>query len=53
MRYQVVQKPDFAAVRVAFDQPGEALVAEAAAMLARDTGVSMETGYPFRPARQE
>jgi uncharacterized protein (TIGR00266 family) len=43
MRHQLVQKPDFAALRVAFDHPGEELVVESAAMLARDSGVTMET----------
>jgi uncharacterized protein (TIGR00266 family) len=44
MRYEVRQKPDFAAVRVAFDQPGEELVVESAAMLGRDSAVRLETG---------
>jgi uncharacterized protein (TIGR00266 family) len=43
MRYQILQKPDFSAVRVAFEQPGEQLVVESAGMLARDTAVQMET----------
>jgi uncharacterized protein (TIGR00266 family) len=43
MRYQLAQKPDFAAVRVAFDQPGEQMVVESAGMIARDSGVQMET----------
>ncbi|HEV8245680.1 MAG TPA: TIGR00266 family protein [Polyangiaceae bacterium] len=43
MRYQIVQKPDFSAVRVHFDQPGEQMVAESAAMLGRDTAVDMKT----------
>jgi uncharacterized protein (TIGR00266 family) len=43
MRYQILQKPDFSTVRVAFDQPGEQLVVESSAMLARDTAVQMET----------
>lgn len=43
MRYQLVQKPDFAAVRVAFEQPGEQIIVEAAGMVARDTAVQMET----------
>lgn len=43
MRHQIVQKPDFAAVRVGFDQPGEALVVESAAMMARDSAVTLET----------
>jgi uncharacterized protein (TIGR00266 family) len=43
MQYQILQKPDFAAVRVAFNQPGEAIVAESAAMVARDSAVDMKT----------
>jgi uncharacterized protein (TIGR00266 family) len=43
MQYQIVQKPDFSAVRVAFDQPGEELVTESAAMVARDTDLKMTT----------
>jgi uncharacterized protein (TIGR00266 family) len=43
MRYQILQKPDFSTVRVGFDQPGEQLVVESAAMLARDTAIQMET----------
>jgi uncharacterized protein (TIGR00266 family) len=43
MRYQILQKPDFSTVRVGFDQPGEQLVVESAAMLARDTALQMET----------
>jgi uncharacterized protein (TIGR00266 family) len=43
MRYHLAQKPDFAAVRVAFDQPGEQMVVESAGMIARDSGVQMET----------
>lgn len=45
MRYELRQKPDFAAVRVAFDAPGEELVVESAAMLGRDVGIRMETGF--------
>jgi len=44
MRYELRQKPDFAAVRVAFEQPGEELVVESAAMLGRDSAVRLETG---------
>lgn len=43
MQYQIVQKPDFSAVRVAFDQPGEQLVTESASMVARDTDMKMTT----------
>ena len=45
MRYELRQKPDFAAVRVLFDQPGEELVVESAAMLGRDSAVRLETGF--------
>lgn len=43
MRHEIVQKPDFAAVKVTFDTAGEQLLVESAAMLARDTGVAMQT----------
>jgi uncharacterized protein (TIGR00266 family) len=43
MRYQMVQKPDFSAVRLQFDQPGEQIVAESAAMMGRDTAMDMKT----------
>jgi uncharacterized protein (AIM24 family) len=45
MRHAFVQEPDFAAVRVEFEPPGEEVVVEAPAMLARDAGVRMETGF--------
>jgi uncharacterized protein (TIGR00266 family) len=43
VQYQIVQKPDFSSVRVAFDQVGEELVTESAAMVARDTDLRMVT----------
>jgi uncharacterized protein (TIGR00266 family) len=43
VQYQILQKPDFSCVRVAFDQPGEELVTESAAMVARDTELRMVT----------
>jgi uncharacterized protein (TIGR00266 family) len=43
MRYDLVDKPDFGAVRVTFDQPGEQMLVESAAMMARDSGVDMKT----------
>ncbi len=43
MRYQVKQSPSFAIAEVTFDQPGEQIVVEAAAMVAKDTGVEMKT----------
>ena len=45
MRHEIVQKPDFSAVRIAFEREGEALVTESAAMIARDTAVRMETRF--------
>lgn len=43
MQSEIKYNPDFAAVRIQFDQPGEQLVTESGAMVARDTGVTMET----------
>jgi len=43
MRYELLDKPDFAMVRVTFDQPGEKMVVESAAMVARSTAMAMET----------
>ncbi len=43
MQHQIMQKPDFAAVRITFEQPGEQLLVESAAMLARDSAMTMQT----------
>ncbi|MEM1030811.1 MAG: TIGR00266 family protein [Myxococcota bacterium] len=43
MHAEVKHNPDFAAVQIQFHQPGEQVVAEAGAMVARDTAVQMET----------
>lgn len=43
MRYEMLDKPDFAMVKVTFDAPGEQMVVESAAMVARSSGMSMET----------
>lgn len=43
MQYEVRQKPDFGIVRVMFDAPGEQLLVESAAMVARDTAMEMKT----------
>jgi uncharacterized protein (TIGR00266 family) len=45
VQYQIVQKPDFSSVRIAFDQAGEELVTESAAMVARDTDLRMVTAF--------
>lgn len=43
MRYEMLDKPDFGVVRVTFDQPGEQMLVEASAMVAKDTAVDMKT----------
>lgn len=43
MQCEIRHNPDFAVLRVQFDQPGEQLVAESGAMVARDTAVQMQT----------
>jgi len=43
MRYEMIDKPDFAMVKVTFDQPGEKMVVESAAMVARSSAMTMET----------
>jgi uncharacterized protein (TIGR00266 family) len=43
MQYEIRQKPNFSIARVQFEQPGEQLVAESAAMVAKDSGVEMKT----------
>ena len=43
MRYDLLEKPDFTMVQVTFDAPGEQMVCESAAMVARDSGIDMKT----------
>ncbi len=43
MQYEIRQRPNFSIARIQFDQPGEEMVVEASAMVARDDGVEMET----------
>ncbi len=43
MRYELLDKPDFSMVKVTFDAPGEKMVLESAAMVARSSGMTMET----------
>jgi uncharacterized protein (TIGR00266 family) len=43
MRYEMLDKPDFGVVRVTFDQPGEQMLVESSAMVARDSAVDMKT----------
>lgn len=43
MRHEIRHNPDFGTVQVVFDQPGEQLITESGAMVARDTGIEMKT----------
>lgn len=43
MRYDLLDKPDFGLVRVGFEQPGEQMIVESQAMVARDGGIEMKT----------
>lgn len=43
MRHAILQKPDFGLLRIEFEAPGESVVAESGAMVARATGVQMKT----------
>ena len=43
MQYEIRQKPNFSIARIMFDQAGEELVVESAAMVAKDTAVDMKT----------
>lgn len=43
MRYEILDQPDFSIVRVMFDQAGEQMLCESSAMVAKDTGVQMQT----------
>ncbi|GAB5544033.1 MAG: TIGR00266 family protein [Sandaracinaceae bacterium] len=43
MRYEMKDKPDFTMVKFTFDQPGEQVVVESAAMVARSSSMRMET----------
>jgi uncharacterized protein (TIGR00266 family) len=43
MQHQIFHNPDFGVLRIQFDAPGEVVVAESGAMVARDTSVDMKT----------
>jgi uncharacterized protein (TIGR00266 family) len=56
MKYELLQKPDFTMVRVEFDQGGEQLLAESAAMVAKDASIDMKTqmqGGVFAAAKRK
>jgi uncharacterized protein (TIGR00266 family) len=43
MRHEIKHNPDFGTVQVTFEQPGEQLLTESGAMVARDTAIEMKT----------
>ncbi len=43
MQHQLLEKPDFTMVQVAFDAPGEQMICESGAMVARDSAMEMKT----------
>ena len=43
MRAEIAHNPDFGLLRIMFESQGEQIVAEAGAMVARDTAIDMKT----------
>ena len=43
MQFQLLEKPDFTMVQIGFDAPGEEMICESGAMVARDSGMQMKT----------
>lgn len=43
MQSEIRHNPDFGLIRVTFDQPGEQVISESGAMVARDTAMDMKT----------
>ena len=43
MRHQILHNPDFGVIQIHFDQPGEQVISESGAMVARDTAIEMKT----------
>lgn len=43
MKHEILDRPDYGMARITFEAPGESLVVESGAMVARDAGVSMKT----------
>lgn len=43
MQHQILEKPDFSMVQIQFDAPGEQMICESGAMVARDSGMEMKT----------
>ena len=43
MQFQLLEKPDFTMVQIGFDAPGEQMICESGAMVARDSAMEMKT----------
>jgi len=43
VRHQILHNPDFGVIQIQFDQPGEQVISESGAMVARDTAIEMKT----------
>ena len=43
MQFQLLEKPDFTMVQIGFDAPGEQIICESGAMVAKDSAVDMKT----------
>jgi uncharacterized protein (TIGR00266 family) len=43
MRHEIRHNPDFGVIQMMFDQPGEQVITEAGAMVARDSAIDMKT----------
>jgi len=43
MQHQILEKPDFSMVQIQFDAPGEQMICESQAMVARDSAIQMKT----------
>jgi uncharacterized protein (TIGR00266 family) len=43
MQFQLLEKPDFTMVQIGFDGPGEQIICESGAMVAKDSAVEMKT----------
>ncbi len=43
MRYEILDKPDFGMAKITFDQPGESMLVESSAMVAKHSAIDMQT----------
>ena len=49
MRHEIRHNPDFGVLRIGFDQPGEQIITESGAMVARDSAMEMKTSGATAP----